>query len=177
VNGYGSDKHRANRGRRAAMLLVTLGVPLAVAVAQVSRPGVALGANVANETYQFPLEISLNTCTVPVEPVALHGRLHIVVTSASDKRDGYHVGIHSNTQSVSGTGLITGQKYTSSTQAQDQFYAADPFPVVTTVTDNFILVSRDGTDNTILKTIVRVTVNADGVPTAAVDDIRSGCNG
>jgi hypothetical protein len=177
VNGYGTDERRGNGRRRVATLLVILVVPLAVAVAQLSRSGVALGANVVNETFQFPLAINLNTCTVPVEPVALHGRLHIVVTSTADKRGGYHIGVHSNTQSVTGVGLITGQTYTSSTQAENQFYAAAPFPVVQTETDNYVLVSRSGTANTILRTTIRVTVNADGVPTVALDGTWSGCSG
>jgi hypothetical protein len=177
VNGYGAYEQRGNRRRRVTAVLVMLVASLAVAVAQLSRPGVALGANVVNETFQFPLAINLNTCTVPVEPVALHGRLHIVVTSTVDKRGGYHVGVHSNTQSVTGVGLITGQTYTSSTQTEHQFYAVAPFPVVEMETDNYVLVSRSGTANTTLRTTVRVTVNADGVPTAALDDTRTGCSG
>lgn len=177
MNGYRTDEWWRFGRRRVATLLVALGVSLVALTAQLLRPGVALGSNVVNETYEYPLAIELNTCTDPVEPVALHGRLHIVMTSTVDKQGGYHVGVHSNTQSVKGTGLITGQKYTSSSENEDVFHAGTPFPVVQTVTHDFVLISRGGAANTVLKTTFHITVNADGDPTAAVDDVKSGCNG
>jgi hypothetical protein len=158
-------------------LLFVLALPLVVAVAVVTSPRAASAANVVNETFQFPLSIQMNTCTSPVEPVALSGDLHIVVTTTSDTSGGYHVTIGSNTQSVTGIGLISGDKYTSSTSIQNEYYDGGPFPQVNTVTNNYELISQGGTANLIMKITFHVTVNANGIPTASVDNIQSGCQG
>ena len=171
------DRPAGSRRRRLNAILYLLAVPLAVVVTQVTSLGAASAANVVNETFQFPLAIQLNTCTTPVEPVATNGDLHIVVTTTSDKRGGYHVKTGSNTESVTGTGLITGLKYTSSTSDEDEWYAGTPFPQTHTMTHNYVLNSQGGTANTVMKITFHVTVNANGIPTAAVDNVQSGCQG
>ena len=172
----GTDKRLRHRRwmTRLAFLLVA---PLVAAVAMVTYAGTGSAANVVNETFQFPLSIQLNTCTAPAEPVALNGNLHIVVTTTSDSKGGYHVTVGSNTESVTGTGLLSGKKYTSSTSDQDEYYAGAPFPQVHTMTHNYTLISQSGTANLVMKITFHVTVNANGIPTAAVDNIQSGCRG
>jgi hypothetical protein len=147
------------------------------AVTQVAGTQTAMGANVVNETFEFPLAIALNTCTMPPEPVALNGNLHIVVTTTSDSGGGYHTTVNSNTQSVTGTGLLSGQAYSSSTTDSDEYNDGGPFPQVNTMTHDFELISHSGTANMVMKITWHVTVNANGVPTAAVDNVRNDCHG
>jgi hypothetical protein len=177
VSSSGTDKPQGSRRRWVNALLFVLAMPLVVTVALVTSPRAASAANVVNETFQFPLSIQLNTCTTPVEPVATSGNLHIVVTTTSDNRGGYHVTVGSNTESVTGTGLISGEKYTSSTTNKDTYYAGAPFPQINTMIHNYELVSQSGTANLIMKITFHVTVDANGIPTAAVDNVQSGCQG
>jgi hypothetical protein len=171
------DRRPGSRRRRLNAFLYLLAIPLAVAVTQVTSMGAASAANVVNETFQFPLMIDMNTCSTPVEPVALSGNLHIVVTTTSDSSGGYHVTTGSNTESVTGTGLISGLKYSSSTSDRDEYYDGGPFPQTHTITHNYVLISQGGTANTVMKITFHTTVNANGIPTAAVDNVRSGCQG
>jgi hypothetical protein len=163
--------------RLVSSLSLLAAVPLVAAVAQVWSPQLASGANVVNETFQFPLAIDLNTCTTPVDPVALSGTMHIVVTTTSDSSGGYHTTVSSNTQSVTGTGLLSGETYSSSSEYEDEYYDAGPFPQVNTATHEYELISRSGTANLIIKVTFHVTVNANGIPTAGVDNVSSGCQG
>jgi hypothetical protein len=174
-----SSRHRSTGSPRPWMtaFVSSLAILAAVAATQVTSPHAASAANVVNETFQFPLMISMNTCSTPMEPVALNGDLHIVVTTTSDSSGGYHVTTGSNTESVTGTGLISGLKYSSSTSDQDEYYDGGPFPEVHTMTHNYVLISQGGTANTVMKVTFHVTVDGNGIPTAAVDDVKSGCQG
>jgi hypothetical protein len=154
-----------------------LAIPLAVAAAQVTSVGTASAAQSTNETYQFPLVIAMNTCTTPPDVVQLNGDMHIVVTTTSDGSGGYHTRTSSNTQSVTGTSLVTGLKYSSSSSAQDNYYDGGPFPEVNTMTHNYVLNSQGGTANVVMKITFHTTVNANGIPTATVDKVQSGCQG
>ena len=161
-----SRRHRSpgRRRRRMSGFVCSLAILLAVAATQVASLQAASAANVVNETFSFPLAASVNTCTIPAEPVALNGDLHIVVTTTSDSSGGYHLTIGSNTQSVTGTGLISGLKYSSSTSDQDEYYNGGPFPEVHTFTHNYVLISQGGTANSVMKITFHVTVNATGTP-------------
>jgi len=165
------------RRRLFRVSLWLLATPLVAAVAQVTSVGAASAADVVNETFQFPLVIDMNTCSTPPEPVALSGDMHIVVTSTSDNSGGYHMTTSSNTESVTGTGLISGLKYSSSTSDEDEWHAGTPYPQTHTMTHNYVLNSQGGTANTVMKITFHVTVNANGIPTATVDNVKSGCQG
>lgn len=177
MSSSGTDRPPRRRRRWRSALLFLLAVPLAMAAAQLTVPQTASAGDVVNETFQFPLLIDMNTCSTPPEPVALSGDMHIVVTSTSDSSGGYHMTTSSNTQSVTGTGLISGLKYSSSTSDSDEWHAGTPFPQTHTMTHNYVLNSQGGTANTVMKITFHVTVNANGIPTAYVDNVKSGCQG
>jgi hypothetical protein len=57
------------------------------------------------------------------------------------------------------------------------FYAGAPFPVTDTETRSVELVSQAGTPNLVMHYGLHTTVNAAGVPTATVDNLRLACAG
>lgn len=167
------DKRRS-RWWLAGMMTLMAVVALSLTVASgLSRPAIA--ANVVNYTFHVPADVQLNPCT-PGDIVNLNGNIHVVITTTSDGQGGYHVTTHLNSH-LRGRSIVTGIRYVNSDTKDDEWYARPPFPVVHSTTYDFELVSQSGTDNYVLHMTVHETVNANGVPTAAVDNFRMDCKG
>jgi NMD protein affecting ribosome stability and mRNA decay len=157
------------------MALLLLVVPLALLGAELARPSPALAENVVNVTFHVPAQVEINPCT-PGDIVNLSGDIHVVITTTADRRGGYHVTNSLNSQ-LSGASIVTGLKYTNSTTEEEEWYASSPFPAVHTHTYDFELVSQTGVDNYVLHMTTHETVDANGVPTATVDNFSMDCKG
>ena len=73
--------------------------------------------------------------------------------------------------------ITTGTRYVNSEDQYDGWSASPPFPATHTHTYDLDLISQSGTDNYILHTTMHETVNANGMPTATVDNWRMDCAG
>jgi hypothetical protein len=155
---------------RAAALLVA--VPLAVLTFGVTP---AQGSIVVNYTFHVPASVQTNPC-FPTDVVNLSGDIHVVITSTADRKGGYRVKNHLNSE-LKGTSITTGTKYINSEDKDEEWYARPPFPAVHTHTYDFLLVSQSGTNNYVLHMTMHETVNANGVPTATVDNFSMDCQG
>lgn len=174
-----SSRWTNQQGRRRWVRALTL-LPVAAVVAamtQVSSPQAASAANVVNETYEFPLAITMNTCSTPVDAVALSGELHIVVTTTSNGGGGYDVRSDSNTEYVTGVGLVTGDAYTSSSEDVNEYTVGGPFPETDTVTDRYELISKGSNGNLYMDATFQETIPADGIPVVTLDNVSSACHG
>jgi hypothetical protein len=165
-------KHeRSNRWR---LTTAVLGLALAVAVLVVAtgfhKP--ALAENVVNVTIHVPAQVEINPC-FPADVVNLNGDIHIVITTTTSA-GGYRVNNHLNSQ-LSGVSITTGTKYVNSENKEDEWFAGAPFPAVHTQTYDFLLVSQSNTPNYVLRMTMHETVNANGVPTATVDNFEMRC--
>ena len=113
--------------------------------------------------------------TLAIAPAALNGDLHVTISSTQSGA-GYRMNNHINSQ-LSGTSITTGTKYVNSDDQDDAWFAGAPFPTVHTHTYDFDLLSQGATANYVLHVTMHETVNAMGVPTAAVDQYRMDCRG
>ena len=171
-----TGEHRTGRSRRWRWLVGLLfAIPLAL-LGIATQPAAA--ANVVNYTVHVPSSVQTNPC-YPADVVNLSGDIHVVVATTADGRGGYHVKNHLNSQ-LSGVSITTGTKYVNSEDQEDEWYAPAPPPAVPAVhthTYDFLLVSQSNTDNYVLHMTMHETVNAQGVPTATVDQFWMDCQG
>jgi hypothetical protein len=164
--------HRKGHPRPTAWILgLLLAVPLVLLGIGIQP---AAAANVVNVTFHVPVSVQENPC-VP-ELINLNGDIHIVMTSTDDHNGGYHE-VNQLNSNFSGVGLLTGVKYVSNENESDDFYARPPFPVIHTHTYDWLLLSQSNTPNYVLHMTMHETVNAQGVPTATVDNLNMGCQG
>jgi hypothetical protein len=165
--------HRKGHPRPAAWILgLLLAVPLAVLAIGVQP---AAARNVVNVTIHVPASVQTNPC-FPTDIINLSGDIHLVITTTTDGKGGYHVTNKLNSQ-LSGVSITTGTKYVNSEEKEDEWYARPPFPAIHTHTYDFLLVSQSSTPNYVLHMTMHETVNAQGVPTATVDNFSMDCQG
>jgi hypothetical protein len=135
----------------------------------------AAARNVVNVTIHVPASVQTNPC-FPTDIINLSGDIHLVITTTTDGKGGYHVTNKLNSQ-LSGVSITTGTKYVNSEEKEDEWYARPPFPAIHTHTYDFLLVSQSSTPNYVLHMTMHETVNAQGVPTATVDNFSMDCQG
>jgi hypothetical protein len=135
----------------------------------------ATAANVVNTTIHVPAQVEINPC-YPLDVVNLSGDIHVVITTTTDGKGGYHVTNKLNSQ-LSGVSITTGTKYVNAEEKEDEWYARPPFPAIHTHTYDFLLVSQSNTPNYVLHMTMHETVNAQGVPTATADNFSMDCQG
>jgi hypothetical protein len=163
---------RAVSARRRSVLLVCA---LAAVWLTLQAAPPARAAIVVNYTIHVPASVEMNPC-VANDVVALNGDIHIVITTTAAGNGSYRVNNHLNSQ-LAGASLTTGTRYVNSEDSNDEWYARPPFPAVHTHTYDFNLISQSGVDNYVLHMTMHETVNANGVPTAAVDNYWMDCQG
>jgi hypothetical protein len=153
----------------AAVLGLALAVPTLVFATSFNEP--ARAANVVNVTFHVPAQVQTNPC-FPADVINLSGDIHVTITTTADRRGGYHVTNHLNSQ-LSGVSITTGTKYVNS----EDWYARAPWPAVHTHTYDFLLISNNGTPDYVLHMTMHETVTAGGVATATVDNFSMDCKG
>ena len=100
--------------------------------------------------------------------------MHTLITTTVDESGGLHMGVHVDETSLTGVGA-DGKDYHASGEDHSQENTSGPPPVTTTVMDNFRIIGPEQNDNFFLYMHTHVTVNANGVPTAQVDNNRMEC--
>lgn len=162
-------------GKRSIARMSATTLLLALALLMLgATAGVAIGAaNLVNVTVRIPLTVYDNPCVS--EPIALHGDIHILVSSKTDQGGRFHYLSNWNA-SYSGTGLISGVTYTASERKQES-WSASQLPASYTATSVIKLISKGGTQNAYLYTTMTTTIDANGVPTATVDSVSIDCRG
>jgi type 1 fimbria pilin len=153
------------RTAAAAMLLPALVLLLLAAP--------AWAANVVNVTIHIPTTVYDNPCVG--EPVALHGDIHVVVSTTTDTSGSFHF-VSKWNASYSGTGLLSGGAYTASESKQES-WTASQLPASHTTTSVIKLISKGGAQNAFLYTTMTTTIDANGVPTVTVDSTLINCRG
>jgi hypothetical protein len=107
------------------------------------------------------------------EDVHLAGKVNSVFHVTLDNAGGAHVKVHQNDQGISGTGLTTGDKYQRTGATNFEFNSKVGEEQTLVFTFNFI--GQGNGNNFLLHGTLHVTVNANGIVTADVDNISAEC--
>ena len=170
--GGGRDSVACGRGLDTVVADASDRVSGGCEVAGQSRPS---AGEVVNVTLRIPADVRPNPCT-PGDVVNLSGILHTVIYVRSDGQGGYHVNLLV-AQRLRGPSLTTSEFYVASDVYDHSFYAGAPFPVTDTTTHKTELVSRGDSPNLLMAYELHTTVNANGVPTATITNMRLECKG
>jgi hypothetical protein len=173
LTAKGRHERRSRWRLTTAVLSLALAVPALVFATSFNES--ARAANVVNVTFHVPAQVQTNPC-FPVDVVNLSGDIHVTITTTNDRRGGYHVTNHLNSQ-LSGVSITTRTKYVNSETKDEDWYAGAPWPAVHTHTHDFLLISNNGTPDYVLHMTMHETVTAGGVPTATVDNFSMECKG
>jgi hypothetical protein len=153
--------------RKACVFLAAISAALAIGV-QAAQSEVVL-----NES--FPIAITL---FVPCadggagELVVLEGDLHVLL-SITQNDNHLSVKSHSQPQGISGTGLSTGDNYQGTGVTQNHFTTG--LGETFTFVNNFRIIGQGPDNNILVHETFHVTINANGVVTATVDNFSVEC--
>ena len=170
-------------GREPIMALLA-GAVLIVGISTIYSTGSGGGgpssAYAAAQTNTFVEKISVDiTDFVPCaaggagEEVHLTGKVNQVFHSTVDSAGGAHVKVHMNDQGISGTGLTTGDKYqrTGATNSEINVKVGTEHTTVFTLN----LIGQGNGNNLLIRLMEHITVNANGIVTAEVENISVEC--
>lgn len=164
------------RLRLLPVLVVAAAAVLGVLLSGVVRaPSATAAGGPVNITLNIPADVRPNPCT-PGDVVNVSGTMHIVYYVRDDGQGGFHLDQLVD-EKGNGVSLTTGENYRLADNYDHSFYARPPFPSNDTQTHSVELVSQGGSPNLIMGYALHTTVNAGGVPTASVDNVRLDCAG
>jgi hypothetical protein len=147
-------------------------VLVTVAAALLALP-TAHSAVVVNESIPFATIVFVPCANDGAgELVLLEGQLHILLTETVNDN---HISFkgHFQPQGVGGTGVTTGDMYRGTGVTQDHVSLG---PGVTqTFVNNFRIIGQGPDNNFLVHNNVHVTINANGVVTAVVDNFTVDC--
>ena len=110
------------------------------------------------------------------ETVDLSGEVEVVTHSTTDANGGVHLSMHVRPAAVTGVGATTGLTYRGTGGGLfSQFDAADGFPAVYTMINNFRIIGQGPGNNLLMHMTIHVTTNANGDQTAQVDLSSQDC--
>jgi len=123
----------------------------------------------------FPIDL---TVFVPCangglgEDVELSGTLHDLI-SVTINDNSLHVKTHDQPQGISGTGLVTGDKYQATGVTQEEFNTS--FGLQDTFVNNFRIIGQGNGNNFLVHENFHITINANGTVTALHDNFSIDC--
>lgn len=110
------------------------------------------------------------------ETVALSGTVEVVNHSSQDANGGVHLSMHVRPAAVTGVGATSGLTYRGTGGGLvSQFDAADGFPAVYSMINNFRIIGQGPGNNLLMHMTIHVTMNANGEQTAEVDLSSNDC--
>jgi hypothetical protein len=109
------------------------------------------------------------------EDVLVNGTLHILTHQTISNSGNVHVKLHSQPQGATGVGQTTGDTYHATGVTQEEINLNGPFPITDTFVNNFRIIGPGSNNNLLIHELVHVTINANGVLTAFVDNSSIEC--
>ena len=155
-------------------LLVLSGLIAVLSIAVVSSSsGAPASSSTVNTVFPIDLIVFVPCANGGAgEDVALSGNLHdlfhITVNGNS-----LHVKTHDQPQGISGTGLVTGDKYQATGVTQDEFNTS--FGMEETFINNFRIIGQGPGNNFLVHENFHITINANGTVTASHDNFTVDC--
>jgi hypothetical protein len=124
--------------------------------------------------YSVPVFISI------FDPCLNHGQGDVINLSGNlhflfDDSDGVHQKFQTNYQGITGTSQTTGQKYLGTGVSTTIFASKVGRTFTNTLEDSFHLIGQGTSTNLLVHSSLHVTVNANGVQSAFVDNFSIEC--
>ena len=139
----------------------------------------AFSATVATTNLEVPFAIAVFiSCALDGagEVALLSGTLHVLTHVTLNDAGGFTVKTHFQPQNLGGTGLTSGDAYRGvGVTQQTQTVGAGGLPFEFTFVNNFRMIGQGPGNNFQVHQNVHVTVNKNGVVTAAIDNASVTC--
>lgn len=159
----------------AAALLVVCACSDSTDPSRASRKAGGPASRDMDVNQDIPVATTLyNPCNGDVVP--LTGVSHVVFHSTDATSGNFHVYVDM-TNNYAGLGVPSGVNYQASERHLSDFSTQNPLPFVQTTYIDQNLVSSTGTDNFTFTFQMHTTVNANGEPTATIDNFSQECKG
>ncbi|MBV9928769.1 MAG: hypothetical protein JOZ96_27385 [Acidobacteria bacterium] len=127
-----------------------------------------------NENIPFTSSL-FNPCNS--DQVTFSGTLHVVNTMTTDASGGTHLKTHLNYQDVTGTGVPSGITYNVRTVTNEVINDNDGPQSEMTVISTVKMVARGPALDYYMRTVIHITVNANGETTSTVQEVSIECRG
>jgi len=150
-------------------LAALLAVPLLLLVAAQAQSFTFTTSEKIPITRLDPLKVFVPCAGEGGENVELTGTLHVVSHLTINPDLSVHMHVHSNPQGVSGVDSL-GRKYQGTGVTQTNMNTDASLPLQVTIVNNFNVVGQGPGNNFMVHANLHITVNADGVITANVDN-------
>ena len=111
------------------------------------------------------------------DSVTFSGTLHVTNTLTTDADGGTHLKTHLNYQDVTGTGVPSGVTYNVRTVRNEVTNDNDGPQYETTVISTTRLIAHGPALDFYLRTVIHITVNANGETTSTVQEVSFECRG
>lgn len=142
----------------------------AVAAIVLLAPSVVGAEQVVNLTFTAS-GTATNFCNG--EDIAFESRIHILANVTLDQGGGVHFVSETNTEGT-GTGLVTGARYVITGASHDNFNNTGG-AFESTLTASVRVIGQGRVPNFLMQTLIHVTFDANGQPTASVEQVRFIC--
>ena len=155
-------------------LLVLSGLVTVLSFAVVSSSsGAPASSFTVNSVFPIDLAVFVPCANGGVgEDVLLSGNLHdLIHVTVND--NSVHVKTHDQPQGISGTGVVTGDKYQGTGVTQDEFNTS--FGMEETFINNFRIIGQGPGNNFLVHENFHITINANGTVTASHDNFTVDC--
>ncbi len=133
------------------------------------------GSNDVDQNVTVPSTFdTINPCNG--DAVALTGTIHMLVHSTTASSGNLSSTIDFTGQ-YSGVGAPSLVSYNGYTRYFESYENQNPFPIVEHLISSFDVKSATAVDNFSVTVDYKITINANGVPTAEIQDVKNACNG
>jgi hypothetical protein len=172
---------KPTKSRKPIMTILAgavLVIGMSITIYSTGYGGPSSAAYAAAEVIKIPVDgIVVDACAADGagEEVHVTGKIHNVVQYIFDSAGGFHLKVHSNYQGVSGTGLTTGDKYQATGNLDFEINGKVGQDRTVAEAISILFISQGNGNNFLLHGTFHMTVNADGIVTAFVDNFRAEC--
>ena len=162
---------------RVLKLLAILTLPVALCLTQVASASAAQVFNITIPAQQISPAVP-NPCTTPLDTVTVtSGVAHLHLEITTDSNGGQHADINGNLEGVTGVGAPSGDNYEITAWFHENMQLNSSGTTVFSDGNVFHVISKGASPNFDFSAVVHFTVNANGVLTATVTDLRPTCHG
>jgi hypothetical protein len=109
------------------------------------------------------------------EDVFVSGTLHVLTHQTISSSGNVQVKVHFQPQGATGVGQTTGDTYHATGVTQEEFNQNGTYPFTDTFVNNFRLIGPGPNNNLLIHENLHITINANGVVTAFVDNFSIEC--